>query len=74
MGLSKVNVAEIMVEPYTIDKNEHLSTALDIIDKQRTRRLVVTNDGALYGVLTLRKMMKTLGEKRKAICPRPHCT
>ncbi|MHC1593348.1 MAG: CBS domain-containing protein [Methermicoccaceae archaeon] len=66
MTLSKVNVAEIMVEPHMIDKNEHLSTALDIIDKQRTRRLVVTNDGALYGVLTLRRMMKTLGEKRKA--------
>ncbi|MHC1597847.1 MAG: CBS domain-containing protein [Methermicoccaceae archaeon] len=69
MGLSKVRLAEIMVEPYTIDKNEHLSTALDIIDKQKTRRLVVTNDGALYGVLTLRGLMKTLGEKRKATVP-----
>jgi len=66
MGLSKLTVAEIMSEPYTIDKNEHLSTALDLIDKHKTRRLVVAHNGEFYGVLTLRNLMKTLGEKRKA--------
>ncbi|NOQ32818.1 MAG: CBS domain-containing protein, partial [Methanosarcinales archaeon] len=64
-----MNVCDIMVEPVRIEKSEDLSHALDLMDKNDTRRLMVTSKGKLRGVLTMRDIARALGTSRKAGLP-----
>ncbi|RLG22634.1 CBS domain-containing protein [Methanosarcinales archaeon] len=61
------SIAEISTHAPTIDKNEYISRALDLMDKHKTRRLLVLREGEVYGVLTLRGIMRTLGRRRTSI-------
>jgi CBS domain-containing protein len=50
-GLS-MEVSQIMTEAITIDKDQRLSYALDLLDKKDVNRLIVMEDGTLKGILT----------------------
>ncbi|MGD2072403.1 MAG: CBS domain-containing protein [Candidatus Thorarchaeota archaeon] len=56
-----MKVSQIMVEPISIDKDQRLSHALDILDKKRVDRLVVTQDGNLVGIITYADITDRLG-------------
>ncbi|MFW9846667.1 MAG: HPP family protein [Candidatus Thorarchaeota archaeon] len=47
-----MEVSQIMVEPVTIDKDQRLSYALELLDKKRVDRLIVTQNGSVQGILT----------------------
>lgn len=64
-----MEVKDIMTEPVCIDKSATLSYALDLIEKKGTRRLLVTNDGKIAGILTMRNLTKELGTRKKGSIP-----
>ncbi|MBD3158677.1 MAG: CBS domain-containing protein [Candidatus Lokiarchaeota archaeon] len=47
-----MEVEKIMSEPETIDKDQRLSHALDLLEKKGVDRLIVTQDKELTGILT----------------------
>lgn len=47
-----LEVSQIMAEPVTIDKDQRLSYALELLDKKRVDRLIVTQNGTVTGILT----------------------
>ena len=56
-----MKVSQIMVEPVTIDKDQRLSHALDLLDKKHVDRLIVTQDGKLTGIITYADITDRLG-------------
>lgn len=50
-----------MSEPVTIDKDQRLSYALDLLDKKGVDRLIVTEDNELKGILTYADIADRLG-------------
>lgn len=60
---SKVRVEEIMASPLiTIDPDADLSTAAEIMEKNRIRRLPVTRGDILYGVVSARDIVGHFNE------------
>jgi len=58
-----VLVAEIMSSPLiTIDPDEELTRASELMQKHNIRRLPVVKDGIMYGVITTREIAKHVGE------------
>ncbi len=47
-----MEVSQIMVEPITIDKDQRLSYAMELMEKKNCERLVVVQDGEVTGILT----------------------
>jgi CBS domain-containing protein len=64
-----MQVKDIMTEPVTIDKSERITHALDIMEKQGLRRLLVTNKGELGGITTMRQIARTLGTRKSLGMP-----
>ncbi|MCG7848149.1 MAG: CBS domain-containing protein [ANME-2 cluster archaeon] len=64
-----MQVKDVMTEPITIDKSDKLSHALDIMDKQDTRRLLVMHNNQIHGIVTMRSISKQLGTRKKANLP-----
>jgi len=60
-----MQVKDIMVAPPTIDKSAKISNALGIMEKKNTRRLLVTHNGEVTGILTMRGLAKELGTKKR---------
>ena len=60
-----MQVKDIMVAPPTIDKSAKISNALGIMEKKNTRRLLVTHNGEVTGILTMRSLAKELGTKKR---------
>ena len=56
-----MEVSQIMIEPTTIDKDERLSHALDVLEKKGVDRLVVIQNGELRGILTYADIADRLG-------------
>ncbi len=56
-----MKVSQIMVEPVTIDKDQRLSHALDLLEKKRVDRLIVTEDNNVVGILTYADIADRLG-------------
>jgi CBS domain-containing protein len=57
----EMKVSQIMVEPVTIDKDERLSRALELLGKKGVDRLVVVQDGVVSGILTYADIADRLG-------------
>ncbi len=57
----KLKISQIMTEAVTIDKDQRLSYALDLLDKKDVDRLVVVEDGKLIGILTYADIADRLG-------------
>jgi CBS domain-containing protein len=60
---------DIMTEPMTIDKSERIGHALDLMEKNDTRRLLVTNKDKLGGVITTRQIARVLGTRKSLGMP-----
>lgn len=60
---------DLMSSAVMINKNETLSHALEVMDKNNTRRLLATNDGEIVGVLTYRSLTENLGSWTKSTRP-----
>ncbi|OPY28068.1 MAG: Inosine-5'-monophosphate dehydrogenase [Methanocella sp. PtaU1.Bin125] len=60
-----MKVKDIMSKPVTIDKSDRVSEALDLMDKQHVRRLIVRRNGVLMGIISLRSICGSLGSRRK---------
>lgn len=60
-----MQVKEIMTKPVTIDKSERIGHALDLMEKHDLRRLLVTNDGKIGGIITTRQIARVLGTRKK---------
>jgi CBS domain-containing protein len=56
-----VEVNQIMIEPITIDKDQRLSHALDVLGKKKVDRLVVIQNGELRGIITYADIADRLG-------------
>jgi len=60
-----MKVSEIMSKAYVVDKSDRISEALDLMDKYRSRRLIVKNRDGVQGIITLRSICGELGSRRK---------
>ena len=56
-----LEISQIMTDPVTIAKDQRLSFALDLLQKKRVDRLIVTEDGNLRGILTYADIADRLG-------------
>ncbi len=56
-----MEVSQIMTEPVTIAKDQRLSNALDLLEKKRVDRLIVTEGNELRGILTYADIADRLG-------------
>ncbi len=64
-----MQVRDIMAEPISIDKGETLSHAMDVMEKNGLRRLLVTHNGEIVGIVTIRNILRSLGSRKKAGMP-----
>jgi len=64
-----MQIKDIMTEPVTIDKSERLGHALDQMEKYSLRRLLVTNNGKLGGIITMRQIARVLGTRKSLGMP-----
>jgi CBS domain-containing protein len=64
-----MQVKDIMSEPVTIDKSERVGHALDIMEKNDLRRLLVTNKDKLGGIITTRQIARVLGARKSLGMP-----
>jgi CBS domain-containing protein len=64
-----MQVKDIMSEPVTIDKSERLGHALDLMEKNDLRRLLVTNKDRLGGIITTRQIALVLGARKSLGMP-----
>ena len=62
-------VKDIMSTPVTIDKSERIAHALDVMEKNDLRRLLVTSDGKLAGTITMRQIARVLGTRQRMGMP-----
>ncbi|NWF95375.1 MAG: CBS domain-containing protein [Candidatus Thorarchaeota archaeon] len=56
-----MEVSQIMSEPVTIDKDQRLSVALELLGKKRVDRLVVAEGNRVQGILTYADIADRLG-------------
>ena len=64
-----MQVKDIMSEPVTIDKSERLGHALDLMEKNDQRRLLVTNKNKMGGIITTRQIARVLGTRKSLGMP-----
>ncbi len=64
-----MQVKDIMVQPYRIDKSDTISHALDLMEKKNTKRLLVVHSDQVLGVLTMRSLTEQLGTRKKQSKP-----
>lgn len=64
-----MQVKDIMVQPYRIDKSDTISHALDLMEKKDTKRLLVVHGDQVLGVLTMRSLTEQLGTRKKLSKP-----
>ncbi len=56
-----MEISQIIVEPVTIDKDQRLPYAMELMEKKDTDRLVVVQDGNVSGILTYADIADRLG-------------
>jgi CBS domain-containing protein len=64
-----MQVRDIMSEPVSIDKSERLGHALDMMEKNDLRRLLVTNKDKMGGIITMRQIARVLGTRKSLGMP-----
>jgi CBS domain-containing protein len=64
-----MQVKDIMKKPVTIDKSERLGHALDLMEKNDLRRLLVTNKDKMGGIITTRQIARVLGTRKSLGMP-----
>ncbi len=61
--------ADIASTPYTIDKADRISYALDCMEKHKVNQLLVTSNNELVGVITKQDIARTLGRSEDVTKP-----
>ncbi|MDD1748413.1 MAG: CBS domain-containing protein [Methanothrix sp.] len=64
-----MQVKDIMAPPVTIDKSERLGHALDLMEKNDLRRILVTNKDKMGGIITTRQIARVLGARKSLGMP-----
>lgn len=64
-----MKVKEIMTEPDIVHKADTISHAMELMNKNDTRRLLVMNGGDLLGVITMRSIARKLGTWKTSNLP-----
>src|SRR3990170_8288530 len=64
-----MKVKNIMKEPLSVHKSDKISHAMALMNKNDTRRLLVTNWGDLLGVITMRSIARKLGTWKTSNLP-----
>jgi CBS domain-containing protein len=64
-----MQVKDIMTQPVTIDKSERIGHALDVMEKNDLRRILVTNKDKLGGIITTRQIARVLGTRKSLGMP-----
>jgi len=56
-----IKVKKVMTSPpITIDKNKSLREAIEVMNRKKVRRMLVTENGKIVGIFTLRDIIKHL--------------
>jgi len=66
-----VRASDILSQPYTIEKSDRISHALEVMEKNNVNHLLVTNEGELEGLLTKQGIARTVGERASDYMVRP---
>jgi predicted transcriptional regulator len=61
--------SDLAARAYVIDKTDRISHALDLMEKHKVNQLLVTNEGEIFGVLTKKRIARTLGASGDLIKP-----
>ncbi len=64
-----MKVKDIMVEPILVHKSDTVSHAMELMNKQETRRLLVLNGDEIQGVITMRSIARKLGTWKSSNLP-----
>lgn len=64
-----MKVEDVSVEAVSVDKNDHLSHAYDVMEKNRLSWILVTSSGDPVGVTGLRDLGRELGSVKKMDLP-----
>jgi len=64
-----MKVKNIMSEPITVHKSDTISHAMELMDKNDTRRLLVLNGNESVGVITMRSIANKLGTWKTSNLP-----
>jgi len=64
-----ITASDLAAQAYVIDKTDRISHALDLMEKHKVNQLLVTSEGAIFGVLTKKGIARTLGESGDVIKP-----
>ncbi|MBU3967672.1 MAG: CBS domain-containing protein [Euryarchaeota archaeon] len=64
-----MKVKDIMVEPILVHKSDTVSHAMELMNKQETRRLLVLNGDDIQGVITMRSIARKLGTWKSSNLP-----
>lgn len=64
-----MNIKDIASEPITVHKADTISHALNLMDKNDTRRLLVINGSELLGIITMRSITRKLGTWKTSSLP-----
>lgn len=62
-------VQDLMVEPLTVDKNEHLPHAIERMEKNHSSWIIVTHDDSIRGIMGYRDLGRELGSVTKSEIP-----
>jgi CBS domain-containing protein len=64
-----MKIKNIMTDPIVVHKSDKLSHAMDLMEKNDTRRLLVVNGNDLVGLITMRSIAKKLGTWKTSNLP-----
>lgn len=64
-----MKIRDIMTDPITVHKSDKLSHAMDLMEKNDTRRLLVLNGDELSGLVTVRSIARKLGTWKTSNLP-----
>ncbi len=64
-----MKIKDIMTDPIIVHKSDKISHAMDLMEKNDTRRLLVVNGSDLSGLVTVRSIAKKLGTWKTSNLP-----
>ena len=67
--MTVMKIKDVMSRPVIVDKADRISEALDLMDKNHVRRLIVRHSGQVMGIVSIRSICESLGSRRKSNHP-----
>lgn len=66
-----VRASDILSQPYTVDKSDRISHALEVMEKENVNHLLVIHEGGVVGLLTKQGIARTIGERASDYVAKP---